>query len=60
MKPEDIVKALGLVTELALGIVEVTNALQSGMTPEELDAFIERQNELQEKLRTEILKNTEE
>ena len=51
MTTKNIMLALGIITELATGIAQITNALQSGMTPEQLDEFIKNQNKLQEDLR---------
>jgi len=57
MSPENIIKAIGIVTELASGIVQITQALDKGMTKEDLEAFIDAQNAAQKRLREEILVN---
>ncbi len=59
MNPENILKAIGIVTELASGIVQITQALDKGMTKEDLEAFIEAQNAAQKRLREEILAHIE-
>ena len=55
MKPEDIIKAVGIIGELAKGISEITVALSGTLTHEQLQEFIDRQNELQKKLEEELL-----
>jgi len=51
LEPKNVLKAITLISEMAIGIGKIAEALKTGMTPEELDAFIQKQNELQADLR---------
>ena len=51
LKPDDIIKALGIIGELAAGIAQITEVVKGGMSASELELLISKQNEEQERLK---------